>query len=321
MPWTTMGIGILTFLSVLVLYILRAEPAILSVRHVVGQVEGDAKIRVKAALRWSRICGALSASCGAITILSSILVLHLGWWWKPLFVLIAWATWQLHRGFEGGMYRQLREARSFAIEPKAETHSQEWDVDPPPLFLYLRPFELDLNLEEYWTECDDQGTLMTYGRHLEDLLEDACSKAARWVALGEPRAKLGIGMGSRNMSDEEWWKEFVHLASKASRIIIVPSYRGGSLKEIRWLVRNGKIGNCVFIRPMPSGEKVQHWPRTVKAMQRLGILLPLAGRWGLFTVNRQGKFGRVLPLRFQDAAEVRTQLDLLELLRSTEDAT
>jgi GNAT superfamily N-acetyltransferase len=314
MYWTAILGVVAVLLPILVLYALRTYPAIRSVQRVVDQVEGEARARVKAALRLSRVCGFLSASCEVLAILSLILVFRVGWWWKPLCALAGWAVWQLYRGFAGGMHLNLREAKALVVEPEIENPSQGSEATSLPLFLYLRPFDLDLNLQEKWTELGDQGSILTYVRHLEDLLEDAYAKEARWVALGDPRAKSGIGIGRGRVSDEEWREAFVCLASKASRIFVIPSHRGGGLNEVRWLVRNAKLESCVFIRPGSSGASA-NWLQSSKILQRLGISLPPDGLWGIFTVNRNGKASRVLPLPFNDTAKARLQFDMLEQWR------
>lgn len=183
-------------------------------------------------------------------------------------------------GWFVGKHEQVAQATSDA---DAQTLLAESGSISESFFLYLRPFastnayrlsdsHLNLFCWELWERdgFDD----------IERILARALRPTAKFVALGKPGEHRGA---ARILTTEKAWQaELAALADKAKLIVLMPSYRPGTLWELSYLKERSLFGKVVCIMP-PSdngfyvakeSNTEAAWDKTRAACSKLGIPIP-----------------------------------------------
>lgn len=111
--------------------------------------------------------------------------------------------------------------------------------------LYLRPFLSTTQLASGARSVDG----MTQSQHIdmEVIFQRVFGRRRSFVALGRP----GEAEGAARIltSDEDWWKAFTALAENAELIVLLPSAREGTFREIQWIFETKAFGKCVIFMP------------------------------------------------------------------------
>jgi len=122
------------------------------------------------------------------------------------------------------------------------------------------------------------------GFDFETMLAYSIAPTLPLVALGKPGEHLGAGR--IRTTDEYWRDEILRLMEAARLILIIPSYRPGTLWEISTLREKGFFPKTIFIMPPElnfHGDKYsKDWQQTVDAAQEKGVEFPFHVPSGLF---------------------------------------
>jgi hypothetical protein len=179
----------------------------------------------------------------------------------------------------------------------------------PKFSLYLRSFRSTNTL-------DTQGAIneapVPEPLDIETVLAKAVMPHSQLLALSTPREAGIVGAERLFLPDENWWPSFQKLASRAVNIFVLASYRLGTLGEVRWLIEQDYLENCVFIMPETpfreglaeieeSHREVDHaaeWQMAADAVKmEAGITLPPYDRRGaMFTLRADGSVSVIVPL-------------------------
>ena len=157
------------------------------------------------------------------------------------------------------------------------------------------PTEFGLYLRAFMTT----DKLHIKGFDLETVLAYSIAPTLPLIALGQPGEHLGSGR--IQTTDEHWQQEILRLMDTARLILIIPSYRAGTLWEIATLRDNGYFQKTIFIMPPElefHGEVYStDWQKTVEAAREVGVEFPLHISSGLFfRLNQKGEFEDYAPL-------------------------
>jgi hypothetical protein len=133
-------------------------------------------------------------------------------------------------------------------------------------------------------------------RDLEAFLARAFETYQPLIALGKPGEHIGAG---RIETDDASWQEKIDLLLKyAATIVMIPSYREGTLWEVDWLRANDALVRTLFLLPPTDSDTgldvKSHWEQTAARFRDYGIILPPFDRRGaMFYIQPDGRPGRV----------------------------
>jgi hypothetical protein len=150
-------------------------------------------------------------------------------------------------------------------------------------FLYLRPFD-STNAFSISDAHRNAFAMELYRRDgfddIERVISEALEPTAPFIALGRPGEHRGAGRG---LTTEDAWRDTIrHLAQNAMMIIILPSYREGTLYELELLVTRRWLGKTLFVMPPSDGlwysagatDVAKEWKLTQEACAKFGLTLP-----------------------------------------------
>jgi hypothetical protein len=111
----------------------------------------------------------------------------------------------------------------------------------------------------------------------EDHLEEAIAKGFHrdempLVALGDAR---NLGGGRIEVSDREWRAAALLLMRHAHQIIIIPSYRAGTLWEMEQILELDAVGRTICVMPPHYHRRdEEEWAEVARTLIPIGIDLP-----------------------------------------------
>ena len=150
-------------------------------------------------------------------------------------------------------------------------------------FLYLRPFD-STNAFSISDAHRNVFSMELYRRDgfddIERVISEALEPTAPFIALGRPGEHRGAGRGLT--SEDAWCDTIRHLAQNAMMIIILPSYRAGTLYELELLVTRRWLNKTLFVMPPSDGiwytagatDVAKEWKLTQEACTKFGLILP-----------------------------------------------
>lgn len=181
---------------------------------------------------------------------------------------------------------------------------------PPPYTLYLRPFASTGAFSQ--TELSLAGGAPgAFGAEveLEAQMERAVRPLGPLIALGQPLEHIGAGRVL--VGDDAWQAAVGQLMQNARLIVMLPSSRPGTLREIEMILDTGLIERTVLIDPPNIARAVQfnhagEWARVREVFASRNYDVPRDSRAGLllfFGTARAPKLKERLDIDAEDRIE------------------
>ncbi|WP_316365368.1 hypothetical protein [Candidatus Thiodiazotropha sp. CDECU1] len=218
---------------------------------------------------------------------ASFVVLFVGWWFVSI-----------HD--EHMMYLKHKRVQAL-VESKTQ-------AIPSNLVMYLRPFDSTNKYfinTEWMNMFSEVGFSYDASDDIEMLISKSLQRKYEFVALGKPGEHRGAG---RILVDENEWKAQVERLSIGSLfILIIPSYKEGTLWEIEMIINNDLLYKTIFIIPPLDGvfytfkSNVEYLSRkkTQQACEELGLRLPMTEQvGGIYKVAKKNGQDKLIIKKF-----------------------
>lgn len=188
-------------------------------------------------------------------------------------LLLAGANQKIDK-LESEKKKNIQQARDLVAERMIKQH---FISDLTNEFaIYLRPFsiteQLYISLDEKLVDTNIF-SISDKPWDLEVAIADSFWPILPFIGLGEPTEAYGTG---RAFTKEINWKHYIKsMIDSALFIIIVPSFKPGTLWEMNYIVKNDYLKKCLFVMPwQTSSYGMRDWEKTQKCTADIGIELP-----------------------------------------------
>lgn len=176
-----------------------------------------------------------------------LFVLDARWWVKGL-LLVVMATPLMslaNRGYRADVLRAQKRR-----DLRATHLAQAVQVGQPvePFALYLRPFVSTDRLMAQALPSDLDMSEVPVHLDVETLLARCYRTTVPMIALGKSGDTME-GAARVTVSDANWRETVEALAHQAEFIAMVPLSRPGTMWELEWLKRSGRLSKILFIMP------------------------------------------------------------------------
>jgi hypothetical protein len=207
--------------------------------------------------------------------------------WALIAAILAAAFGATYLSEWGDLYGQrARDIRAAAVFKAVRAGK------PAPAYtLYLRPFASTnvISQTDFSTALGVSPLGVGFGAlsgervELEEQIERAVRPLGPLIALGAPLEHFGAGRVP--VREDEWQGAIQQLMERAGLIVMLPSSRAGTLKEIGMVLESDLARKTVFLDPPRLGshrvyDKSKEWASVREAFAQRGYRLPDATRRG-----------------------------------------